>query len=239
MKVLAIIPARKGSKGIKNKNIQIVNGHPLIAYSISAAVQSKNINKIICSTDSKKIATIARKYGAETPFIRPDKYAKDLSSDLEVFSHCLNWLKKNEDYIPDLIVHLRPTSPIRFLKDIERGLKVISKVKDIDSIRSVSDPLTTPYKMWKKNTEGNLEPILMLKNNKEPYNTARQLLPKIFAQTGTLDIMRTSTILKKKSMTGDKIHPLFINQEYYVDIDTISSLKIAEKVIKITNCIKP
>lgn len=129
MKVLAIIPARKGSKGIKNKNIQLLNGHPLIAYSICAAVKSKNINKIICSTDSKKIAKIARKYGAETPFIRPKKYAADFSSDLEVFKHCLNWLKKNENYTPDFIVHLRPTSPIRFLKDISKGLEIIYKKK--------------------------------------------------------------------------------------------------------------
>ena len=239
MKVLAIIPARKGSKGIKNKNIQILNGHPLIAYSISAAVQSKKVHRIICSTDSKKIATIARKYGAETPFIRPSKHAKDFSTDLEVFTHCLNWLKKNENYTPNLIVHLRPTSPVRFLKDIDKGLRIITKKNDIDSIRSVSEPLTTPYKMWKKNSEGNLEPILKLKKNKEPYNTARQLLPKIFAQTGTLDIMRIGTILKKKSMTGNKIYPLFINIEHYVDIDTMMSLKIAENIIKAANCIKP
>jgi CMP-N,N'-diacetyllegionaminic acid synthase len=239
MRVLAIIPARKGSKGIKNKNIQMVNGHPLIAYSISAAVQSKKVNRIICSTDSKKIATIARKYGAETPFIRPNKYAKDLSTDLEVFTHCLNWLKKNENYTPNLVVHLRPTSPVRFLKDIDKGLRIMKKKINIDSIRSVSEPLTTPYKMWKKKSDGNLEPILTLKNNKEPYNTARQLLPKIFAQTGTLDIVRIGTILKKKSMTGDTIYPLFINIDHYVDIDTIRSLRIAENLIKTSNCIKP
>lgn len=239
MKVLAIIPARKGSKGIKNKNIQMLDGHPLIAYSVVAAVKSKNIHRIICSTDSKKIAKIAREYGAETPFIRPNKYANDLSNDFEVFSHCLKWLKKNEGYIPDLVVQLRPTSPIRFLKDIDKGLSIISKYKKIDSIRSVSEPLTTPYKMWKKNSKGNLEPILSLVNNKEPYNTARQLLPKTYAQTGTLDIMRTGTILNKKSMTGDIIYPLLIEQKYFVDIDTFGSLQIAENIIKNTSCIKP
>lgn len=239
MKVLAIIPARKGSKGIKNKNIQLLNGHPLIAYSISAAIKSKTINKIICSTDSKKIAKIARKYGAETPFIRPNKYAKDFSSDLQVFTHCLNWLKKNENYIPDFVVHLRPTSPIRFLKDISKGLDIIYKKKNIDSIRSVAEPLTTPFKMWKKKSDGSLEPVLHLKNISEPYNTARQLLPKIFAQTGTLDIIKTDTILKKKSMTGKKIYPLFIDKKHYVDIDTHSSLKIAESIIKSSNCVKP
>ena len=96
MKVLAIIPARKGSKGIKDKNIRLLNGHPLISYSICAAKKIKKINRIICTTDSKKIATIARRYGAETPFIRPSEYAKDLSSDLEVFEHCLSWLKKEK-----------------------------------------------------------------------------------------------------------------------------------------------
>tara|TARA_A100001011_G_scaffold400523_1_gene515894 strand:+ start:15841 stop:16560 length:720 start_codon:yes stop_codon:yes gene_type:complete len=239
MKVLAIIPARKGSKGLKDKNIQMLNGHPLISYSIVAAVKAKKINKIICSTDSKKIALIARRYGAETPFIRPSKYAKDLSTDLEVFTHCLKWLKKTENYTPDLIVHLRPTSPIRFLKDIDKGLKIILKNKSIDSVRSVSDPFTTPYKMWKKNYNGNLVPLLKLKNNNEPYNTARQLLPKIFAQTGTLDITRAATIFKKKSMTGDNIYPLFIKNKHFVDIDNSINLRAAEHVVKITNCIKP
>lgn len=239
MKVLAIIPARKGSKGIKDKNIRLLNGHPLISYSICAAKKIKKINRIICTTDSKKIAAIARRYGAETPFIRPGKYAKDLSSDLEVFEHCLNWLKEKENYIPDIIVHLRPTSPIRFIKDISSGLKIISKNTKIDSIRSVTEPLTTPYKMWRINAKGNLAPLLKIKNNKEPYNTARQLLPKIYAQTGTLDFIRVSTILKKKSMTGSKIYPLFIKQEHFVDIDKISSLRIAENLIKINNCIKP
>ena len=96
MKVLAIIPARKGSKGIKDKNIRLLNGHPLISYSVCAAKKIKKINRIICTTDSNKIAATARRYGAETPFLRPRKYAKDFSSDLEVFEHCLNWLKEKE-----------------------------------------------------------------------------------------------------------------------------------------------
>ncbi len=239
MKVLAIIPARKGSKGIKNKNIQPLNGHPLIAYSIAAAVKSKKIDRVICSTNSEKIAKVARQYGAETPFLRPDRYSQDHSSDIEVFSHCLKWLYKNEGYTPEFVVQLRPTSPIRFLKDIDQGFNIIHRIKDIDSIRSVSEPTTTPYKMWQLDSKGNLEPILSLKNNKEPYNTARQLLPKVYAQTGTLEIIRTNTILTKKSMTGDKIYPLFINQKFFIDIDTMSSMQIAENVIKNTNCIKP
>ena len=239
MKVLAIIPARKGSKGIKDKNIRKLNGHPLISYSVCAAKKIKKINRIICTTDSKKIASIARRYGAETPFLRPGKYAKDLSSDFEVFKHCLSWLNEKENYIPDIIVHLRPTSPIRFAKDIKRGLNIILKNPQIDSIRSVSEPFTTPYKMWKTNAKGNLVPLLKLKNNKEPYNTARQLLPKIYAQTGTLDFIRNSTIIKKKSMTGKNIYPLFIKQEHFVDIDQVGTLLIAENLIKKTNCIKP
>ena len=239
MNVLAIIPARKGSKGIKNKNIKLLNGHPLIAYSISAALKSRKINRVICSTDSFKIAQIARKYGAETPFLRPYKFAKDYSTDLQVFLHCLNWLKKNENYSPDLIVHLRPTSPIRYLKDINKGLNIIINNKNIESLRSVSETITTPYKMWRIKPAGNLDPILKLKKNKEPYNTARQLLPKIFAQTGTLDIVRTKIIQKKKSMTGKNIYPLKIKMEDFVDIDSLSSFRIAENIIKAKKCIKP
>ncbi len=113
MKILAIIPARGGSKGLKNKNILPLLGHPLIAYSIKASLDSKRINRVIVSTDSKEIAVVAKQYGAEVPFMRPAEIAQDMSTDMEMFLHALGWLKKNEDYVPDIIVHLRPTSPVR------------------------------------------------------------------------------------------------------------------------------
>ena len=237
MKILAIIPARKGSKGLKNKNIIPLCNHPLIAYSITAAKKSKDITRVICSTNSRNISKIAKKYGAEVPFYRPENLSQDFSSDYSVFRHTLKWLEKNENYTPDIVVHLRPTSPLRNLEMIKRGIKILKKNKKIDSIRSVATPHTTPFKMWKKKRNGQLMPLLKIKGLKEPFNTARQLLPDIWAQTGTLDIIRTKTIMKQNSMTGRIIFPLEIDSKYYVDIDDEFSLVLAETMMKKLNCI--
>lgn len=238
MEILAIIPARKGSKGIKNKNIVPLCGHPLIAYSIAAANNSNNITRVICSTNSKNISKIAKKYGAEVPFLRPEELSGDSSSDYSVFRHTLDWLDKNENYVPDIVVHLRPTSPLRNLEMINKGIKILKKHKKIDSVRSVAIPLTTPFKMWKKKNNGQLKPLLKFRGVSEPFNTARQLLPEIWAQTGTLDIIRANTILKQKSMTGKIIFPLEIDPEYYVDIDNKFSLILAEIMMKKLNCFR-
>jgi N-acylneuraminate cytidylyltransferase len=239
MEVLAIIPARGGSKGLPDKNILPLNGHPLIAYSIVAGLKTPKISRVICSTDSNKIAEIARKYGAETPFIRPSEFAQDYSTDFEVFSHALEWLAINEKYVPDIVVQLRPTSPIRFTTDIEKAIESLVSFPEIDSVRAVSEPLTTPYKMWRMNKKEILQPLLNLDNNNEPYNSPRQELPEIWAQTGTLEVIKTSTIKFKKSMTGDNILGLKIDAETYIDIDTINSFSLAEIVMNKINCIKP
>ena len=115
-KIIAIIPARGGSKLLKNKNIKKLFGKPLICYSIEIAKKCKFIDRVIVSSDSKKIIKIAKKIGAEAPFIRPKAYAKDRSTDYGVFKHCLTWLSDNENYKPDLVLHLRPTYPIRSLE---------------------------------------------------------------------------------------------------------------------------
>ena len=138
--ILAVIPARGNSKSIKNKNIKLLFGKPLIYYSINIAKRSKSINRIIVSSDSKKIINIAKKYGAEAPFVRPKELSKDNSEDYGLFLHCLKWLEKNENYIPDLIVHLRPTYPIRSAKIVDKAIKFALRKKGYDSIRSVSEP---------------------------------------------------------------------------------------------------
>lgn len=236
-RVLAIIPARGGSKGLKNKNILELNGHPLIAYSIEAALLSKYINKVICSTDSIDIKKIAIKYGAEAPFLRPKKISGDLSTDLECFEHAIDWLKKNENYEPDLIVQLRPTSPLRTISMIDEAIKIMLQNDAYTSLRAICHPQHTPHKMWVLNENNSMSPLLKLKNNKEPFNTNRQLLPEVFIQTGSIDITRTSTIKKLKSMTGKKIFPYIVNESYFVDIDDIEMLRIASLRIKNIDCI--
>lgn len=237
-KVLAIIPARGGSKGLKNKNILNLNGHPLIAYSIEAALSSSFINKIICSTDSTDIRNIAIKYGADVPFLRPSEISGDHSTDLECFEHAINWLKKHENYDPDLIVQLRPTSPIRTVSMIDEAIKIMLEDNSYTSLRAICHPQHPPHKMWLLNNKKSMSPLLKLKDIKEPFNTNRQQLPEVFIQTGSLDITKPSTIRKHKSMTGVKIFPYKVNESYFVDIDDSEMLDIASLRMKRLDCIK-
>ena len=129
MKIIAIIPARSGSKRVKNKNIKKLMGLPLLVHTIKHSLSSKLIDRTIVSTDSKKYSKIAIKYGAEIPFLRPDKISGDRSTDLECFKHCIEFLKEKENYIPDIIVHLRVTYPIRENNIIDKCIKLLLKKK--------------------------------------------------------------------------------------------------------------
>ena len=237
MKIIAVIPARGGSKGIKNKNIRIIAGHPLIAYSIKAGLSVKRVDRVICTTDSPEIAEIAKNYGAEVPFLRPKKLALDDTPDYPVFKHLLDYLKE-EKYIPDIVLHLRPTSPVRFKQDIEKAIKIFINTSGADSLRTVCKSPLTPYKMWRKKGKY-LKPILSLRSVREPYNMPRQKLPIVYWQTGYLDIFRYQSFRKYRSMTGKKILGYEISSEYAVDIDKEEDLERAEYLVKNTKCIKP
>ena len=236
--ILAIIPARGGSKGLPGKNIKCIAGHPLIAYSIKAALESPSITRVIVSTDSDEIAKVAGTYGAEVLFVRPAELAGDLSTDLEVFTHALEWLKKNENYQPDLVVQLRPTSPVRFIHDIEICIhKMLDS--DADSLRIVTPAFHTPFKMWVLNDENaQMQPLLQQDVICESYNQPRQNLPEIYWQIGTLDVIRTGVITEQKSMSGQNIFPYIIEQQFAVDIDDLESFQRAEKMMLKFNCVK-
>src|SRR5512140_1442523 len=123
--VLAIIPARGGSKGIPRKNIRDFAGYPLIAYSIAAGLQAKSVSRVIVSTDDEEIAAVARQCGAETPFLRPAEFAQDTSTDLPLFEHALQWLAEHENYRPEVVVQLRPTSPLRPRDLVDRAVSIL------------------------------------------------------------------------------------------------------------------
>lgn len=228
LEVLAIIPARGGSKSIPRKNIQPFAGHPLLAYSIAAGLQAKSVARVIVSTDDEAIAEVARLYGAEVPFLRPGDLALDDTLDLPVFRHALDWLAKNESYKPDIVVQLRPTSPLRPPDLVDRAIDILVRNKKTDSVRGVVASGQNPHKMWKITAEGSLQPLLRIKGLDEPYNAPRQQLPATYWQTGHIDAIRTSTILKKNSMSGEVIWPLIIDSRYTVDIDTRSDWRRAE-----------
>lgn len=223
--VLALIPARGGSKGIPRKNIQDFAGAPLIAYSIAAGLQAQHVTRVIVSTDDEEIAAVARQWGAETPFLRPTELAQDDITDLPVFQQALAWLAEYEAYHPDIVVQLRPTSPVRPVSLIDDAIELMLTNPLADCVRGVVPSGQNPYKMWQIEPDSHqLKPLLSLPDVKEPYNAPRQELPKTYWQTGHIDVIRTSTILEKGSLTGDVILPILIDPRYTVDIDTPSDM---------------
>jgi len=222
--ILCIIPARSGSKGIKNKNIMDYNGKPLLAWSIEQAQKCHYNMRIIVSTDSQEYANIARTYGAEVPFIRPSEISNDLSTDFEFINHCVNWLKTNENYSCDIILQLRPTSPTRKIEDINKALELFIKNRDkFDSLRSVIPFEKSPYKMYSLNNN-TLTPLFNEINNiYEPYNQPRQILPQCYLHNGYIDILNTS-LLNENTISGKNILPFIMEQNDNLDIDVISDL---------------
>ncbi len=240
IEVLAVIPARGGSKGLPGKNIRLLNGIPLIAYSVAAAKQSQLVNRIICTTDCEKIASFARTFGAETPFLRPTDLAGDHSTDLEVFVHLLEWLNINDYYVPDIVVQLRPTSPIRPVGFIDEGVNKLLSDPSLDSLRTVCPAPSTPFKMWTIDDGVNtLEPLLKIDGIPEPYNAPRQLLPQVWWQAGLLDVFRTEIVVEQGTMSGKRISFIKITPEYAIDIDTIDDFNMAEKALLGLNCVQP
>lgn len=229
--VLAVIPARSGSKSVKDKNIRLIDGKPMIAYSIEHALQAECVDRVIVSTDSEEYAAIAREYGAETPFLRPAEYATDTALDYDVFLHALYYLEREEGYMPDLVVQLRPTYPIRRIEDIEAMVAYMREHTDVDSMRCVALAKEVAYKMWHKDEQGILSPIM--KEIPECYNMPRQQLPKVYYQNACIDVVRAEVITKKHSMSGEKIVGYEMSDNF--DIDTEEEFQKAEEYIKISH----
>jgi N-acylneuraminate cytidylyltransferase len=234
MRILCLIPARSGSKSLPHKNIKLLNGKPLLAYSIEQAKNSKYDMRIIVSTDSHEYASIANQYGAETPFLRPKEISQDDSTDYQFIKHSIDWLRKNESYYPNIIIQLRPTQPARKVKDIDKCLDIfIENYYNYDSLRTVIEVDKTPYKMY--TIEGNkLNPMFNSFNGKiEPYNMGRQYLPKCYLHNGYIDILKPE-LLDNGMISGENIYPYVMNKDDTVDIDTIEDynnfIKYSEKL---------
>ena len=214
--IVAIIPARSGSKSIIDKNIKKLSGHPLLAYSIAAAKKSKKINKVIVSTDSKQYAEIAKHYGAEVPFLRPSKISDDKSSDFEFISHSLDQFKKMK-FNPDYIVHLRPTTPIREPYILDKAISFFQNNKDFHSLRSVHLMSESSYKTLEIH-DGTLKPLSFLNEEFFDANAPRQSLPDTYQANGYIDVLSTSFILKNHEIHGKKILPFVTKPAYELDL---------------------
>lgn len=230
--VLAVIPARGGSKGIPHKNIRNFAGFPLIAYSITAGLQAECVTRLVVSTEDEEIAAVAGELGAEVPFLRPVELAQDDSLDLPLFQHLLTRLAEQEGYRPEVVVQLRPTSPIRPRNCVDEAVRLLLEHPDADSVRGVVPAGQNPHKMWRIDPQtGQMIPLLSVEGIVEPYNAPRQALPPVYWQTGHIDAVRPAVILEQNSMSGRVILPLRIDPRYTVDIDNLTDWQRAEWLV--------
>lgn len=227
--VLALVPARGGSKGVPRKNLRTVGGRALVARSVDHARGSRRITRVVVSTDDAEIAAVGREAGAEVPFLRPAELAQDDTPDLPVFQHALRWLADREGYRPELVVHLRPTSPFREPALIDAAIELLEAHPEADALKSVALASQTPYKMW--TVEGSfLRPLLTLPGEPEPYNLARQLLPRVVWQNGYVDVLRPAVVLEQGLLHGRRILAFEVGADH-VDVDDEEALERAERIL--------
>ena len=234
IKVLGIIPARGGSKSIPHKNIALLAGEPLIYYTIREAKRSRLLDAFIVSTDDPKIASVARRFGADAPFLRPKKFAGDKSTDIEFFKHAVSWVEKHRGWRPDIVVNLRPTAPLRIAEDIDRVISLMLKT-GCDSVRTVSAPNPfNPFKMWTISAQetGIMKPLIKTAHySKLGTDVPRQLLPQVYWQNGLVDATRAKFI-KHGVVYGPDIRGLITDPVRNADLDEPKDLKVAARLMK-------
>jgi len=230
MSMIAIIPARSGSKGVPGKNIKLLGGIPLFAFSIIAAKMMPSVSRVIVSTDSEEYAEIAKDYGAEVPFLRPNEISGDKSTDFDLFLHALNWFKENENLIPEYILHLRPTTPLRNPQIMEDAVKLFIENKNLaSSLRSGHTAPESPYKWFLKNDD-NYFKGLRDDLTPEKVNLPRQSFPSVYIPDGYIDILKSSVILTTGTLHGDKM--LVFESPFCVEVDTKDDFEYLEFQIK-------
>lgn len=226
MKILGLITARGGSKGIPLKNIRIVGNKPLIFWTIQAAQQAKTLDRIILSTDDTEIAQVARDHHVEVPFMRPAALAGDASSHIDVIIHALSWVADNEDYHPDYVLTLQPTSPLRTAEDIDRAVELAMQT-DAASVVSVYEAPSHPYIVKKLTPERRLENFI---TPDMPY-LRRQDFPEAYALNGALYLNRCKTLLVEKQLVTDETLAYIMSVERSLDVDTTWDLYLADLVL--------
>ena len=225
--VLAIIPARGGSKGLPGKNIKELCGNPLIAWSIEAAKACSSIDKVMVSTDDDQIANVAKKYGAEVPFTRPPELASDTASTIDVIFHAINWLKEHEDYRPEYILLLQPTSPLRSRKDINGAIQML-KDKEARAVVSVCE---TDHHPWWSNIlpeDGNMKDFL----RPEILNKRRQDLPVFYRLNGAIYLADTDYLHECNGFLGLETFAYVMPKNRSIDIDAEMDFKLASLLME-------
>lgn len=226
--IVAVIPARSGSKGVPDKNIKPIQGEPLIAYSVRAALKSKLVDRVIVSTDSDQYAEIAQAYGAEVPFRRPKEISQDNSTDIEFFNHIINWMQDNEGAVPSYFVHLRPTTPLRDPQVIDEAIRVFVN-SDNSALRSAHKMSESSYKAFEIN-QNTLTRMCNQGTNLDASNLGRQTYPVTYDANGYVDVVRTSLITEQGLLHGDNVYG-FVTERTY-EIDEISDIAFVEYLLQ-------
>jgi len=228
--VLAIIPARGGSKGLPGKNIKELRGKPLIAWSIEQAQSCSDIDRIVVSTDDEEVAEIAKKYGAGVPFIRPAELASDTASTIDVIFHAITWLKEYENYRPEYILLLQPTSPLRSSEDINGAIQIL---KNKDALAVVSVCETDHHPWWSSTLPGNSN----MKDFIRPdiLNKRRQDLPVFYQLNGAIYLADTDYLHKCNGFFGPETFAYKMTKSRTVDIDSDLDFKLAALLLEEKN----
>ncbi|PJZ86300.1 cytidylyltransferase domain-containing protein [Leptospira harrisiae] len=229
-KAIAIIPARSGSKSIKDKNLAMLSGHPLIAYSIAAGVMSKAVSRTIVSTDSEEYAAIARRYGAEIPFLRPSEFSTDTSTDRDFMLHAMQWVKDHEQNVPEFWVHLRPTTPLRDPKHIDQAVEILELDKEATALRSAHLCSESPFKWFRKNNQGYLTALTSEETSLDRFNLPRQSYPDVYIPDGYVDVVKSSFILNTELFHGNRV--IGYVSPACTEVDSPEELDILEFQIK-------
>jgi CMP-N,N'-diacetyllegionaminic acid synthase len=216
-KVIALIPARAGSKGVPNKNVRPLGGHSLLAWSIVACLKSKTIDRVIVSTDSAEYAELARSLGAEAPFLRPAEISGDRSTDYDFIAHALDSLEAEEGE-PDYLVHIRPTTPLRDPQLIDDAVAAFIAAPDATALRSVQEMPESAYKTFEIAVGGQLKRLGADNTNLDSANNARQQFPSTYQANGYVDVLSTAFIRKAKLIHGNHVIP-FVTPTV-VEVDT-------------------
>ncbi len=229
--VVALIPARSGSKGVPNKNIKPLHGVPLMAYSIAAALKSEVIDRVIVSTDSEEYAQLAIEYGAEAPFLRPAEISGDAATDIQFFEHAIAWFKEHEGYVPKYFAHLRPTTPMRSPDVIDDALRSFIDSDSFTAMRSVHKMSESSYKTFEIE-DNKLKRLCNGGFDIEAANQARQLFPDTYNANGYIDVVRPELVDRRGLVHGDKVQAYVTEPAY--EIDEVSDIDYLEYLINKT-----
>lgn len=231
--VLAVVPARGGSKGLPGKNLRTLGGRPLVAWAVDAARGARRVSRVVGSTDDEEIARALREAGAEVPSLRPTELAGDDVPDAPVFLHVLEILE-SEGFVPDIVVNVRPTAPLRTSADVDGAIDTLIKTPAARSVKAVSQPDHHPYKMWTAGEGGLLEPLLpqwLAEHGGDP-DVPRQRLPRVYRSSGAVDAVWVDALKETGMFHPGPVAAFELDAALDIDIDTLDDFRRVEEILQ-------